>query len=47
MKRQKKIQGEQLANATRHEVFGELLPEAPHQKGIGMQSSRTSLPYPL
>jgi len=30
MKRQKKIQGEQLANATRHEVFGELLPEAPH-----------------
>ena len=33
MKRPKKIQGEQLANATRHEVFDELIAEAPHQKG--------------
>jgi len=32
MKRLKRIEGEQLANATRHEVFDELLPEAPHQK---------------
>ena len=29
MKRLKKIEGEQLANATRHEVFDELLPEVP------------------
>jgi|GEM_PF-1684222 len=40
MKRAKKIEGDQLA-------IYELLPEAPHQKGIGMHSSRTSLPYPL
>jgi len=32
MKRPKNIQGDQLANATRHEVFAKLLPEAPHQK---------------
>ena len=47
MKRLKKIEGEQLANATRHEVFDKLLPEAPHQKGIGMQSSRILLRCPL
>ena len=29
MKQLKKIEGDQLANATRHEVLGELLPEAP------------------
>ena len=40
MKRLKKIEGGQLA-------IDELLPETPNQKGIGMQSSRTSLPYPL
>jgi len=47
MKRPKNIQGDQLANATRHEVFDKLLPEAPHQKGIEMQLSKTSLPHPL
>jgi len=47
MKRPKNIQGDRLANATRHEVFDKLLPEASHQKGIGMRLSRTSLPYPL
>ena len=35
MKRPKNIQGDQLVNATRHEVFAKLLPEAPHQKGWG------------
>ena len=47
MKRLKRIEGDQLANPPRHEVFDELLPKAPHQKGVGMQSSRTSLPYSL
>jgi len=34
MKRPKNIEGDQIANATRHEVFDKLLPEAPHDVGL-------------
>ena len=36
MKRLKRIEGDQLANATRHEVFDKLLPEAPGVAGLNL-----------
>jgi hypothetical protein len=40
MKRLKRIEGDQLANVTRHEVFDELLPAALHQKGTQQYSGQ-------
>jgi len=36
MKRLKRIEGEQLANSTRHEVFDKLLPKAPQDAGLNL-----------